>query len=559
MKRASLRLKLTVLLIGAIVVMLGIFVSWNTVAQRSQAEREMLEKAQILSDEMDAVWKFFEVNQHQFEVDKDGNEGLYCVIAAKAVSKFFTEDTNYIIHYTNLSTRRPADTPDAFEVDALQAMHANPQVSEYYRLELDAEQQQVFRYAKPLFITESCLECHGDPAGELDQFGFAKEGLQKGDIAGAISIVMPIDIYLNSISNNINQGMITIALVAVVLFAVITFGVSRLVLRPLREFEAAAESIEGGDLNVNLEGIGGRDEIHDLALRFNSMAKQLKNLYDDLESQVETRTGQLAFANRELEMQRQQLEDTNLLLLRTSEYKSDFLAIMSHELRTPLTSILAYTELWELPALPSAEEERAVIQEIQANGHLLLNMVDNILEMARMESGRVELICEPVDMVDLVHMTENTLHSLANRRNIELSCEVSTDVPLINADWEKLRRIIVNLASNAIKFTKKGGQVSIRVTYLEDRASIKLLVSDNGIGIREEDVPSIFERFTQSEQSSMKRYSGSGLGLAVVRELVEILHGSITVESEHKKGSRFAVIIPVGDNDWEAHDEDNAG
>ncbi len=559
MKRISLRVKFAVLLLVSIVAMLGLFVSWNYVSQRNQAEREMLEKAQILASEMDAVWKFFEWNQHQFDVDKDGNEGLYCVIAAKSVSKFFTEDTDYVIHYTNLTTRRPADAPDAFEIEALEAMHANPTVTEYYSATTDAQGRQVFRYAKPLYVTDSCLECHGDPAGEPDRFGFSKEGLELGDIAGAISIVMPIDLYMDGISSNINQGILTIGLVGAVLFAIILFGVSRLVTRPLREFETATARIEGGDLDVSLEGIGNRDEIHDLALRFNAMASQLRHLYESLEGQVETRTEQLASVNVELEQRRQQLEEANELLLKASQYKSDFLAIMSHELRTPLTSILAYTELWDEPVPPDMEEERTVIQEIQVNGQILLHMVDNILEMARMEDGRTKLSLEPVDMVDLVNTTEKTLHSLADRRKIKLTTTVSTDVPLFNADWEKLRRIIVNLVSNAIKFTKKGGWVALNVFCSEERDAILIQVSDNGKGISAEELPRIFERFTQAEQSSVKRYAGSGLGLAVVKELVEMMSGSVSVSSEQKNGSVFTVTIPIEKEEWEAQDENYAG
>jgi signal transduction histidine kinase len=196
------------------------------------------------------------------------------------------------------------------------------------------------------------------------------------------------------------------------------------------------------------------------------------------------------------------------------------------------------------------EEEYAAVREIQANGHILLNMVDNILEMARVEAGRVELTLETVDLVDLISTIERSLIFLAERRDITFTTVVDTDVPLINADWEKLRRIIVNLISNAIKFTKKGGQVNVHVSLSGKEDKVIIAVSDTGVGISEENLKYIFERFTQSDKSSMKRYSGSGLGLAVVKELVEIQGGAIEVTSVHKQGSTFTVSIPVGDNDW---------
>ncbi|MEG2025997.1 MAG: DUF3365 domain-containing protein [Gordonibacter sp.] len=121
MKRVSLRLKFAVLFVVVIAAVLGVSIIWSTFTQQKQAEKEMLEKAQILAQEMDAVWTFFETNQHQFKTDEDGNYELYCVIAAKSVGKFFTSETDYIIHYTNLTTRRASDVPDGFELEALNA------------------------------------------------------------------------------------------------------------------------------------------------------------------------------------------------------------------------------------------------------------------------------------------------------------------------------------------------------------------------------------------------------------------------------------------------------
>jgi signal transduction histidine kinase len=555
MRFVSLRIKLTVLFVIVMAMMLGLFIVWNNTAETAQAEKEMLEKAQILSQEMDATWEFFETNQHQFAKDKNGNYALYCVVAAKSVSKFFSNRTDYTVHYTNLSTRKSIDAPDEFETEALQALHGDPERLEYYQTATDTDGRQVFRYVRPLYYTKSCLECHGEPKGELDSYGFAKEGMRVGDMAGAISIIMPIDLYMQGVNSSIWQGVVLFCAVILTGFLVIFFGTSRLVTHPLRKFELAAEQIEVGDLDVNLEGIGDRDEIHDLALRFNSMTRQLKTLYDDLESQVDERTGQLASANEQLasanevlEQQRAQLEQANVLLQENNQYKSDFLAIMSHELRTPLTSILAFIEIWEDSEEATHEAEANTVLEIKENGQILLGMVDNILEMARAEAGRLELTREPIDFVDLVGITRGTLSFLAKRRNITLTTTVRPDVPIINADWEKIRRIIENLTSNAIKYTRKGGKVDVTVSYRASHGCIIITVSDNGVGIEEKDLPHIFERFTQSDKSSLRRYRGSGLGLAVVKELVEAHGGTIEVRSVHKQGSVFCVYLPVGDN-----------
>lgn len=551
MKKVSLRFKFAVLFAVVIVVALGLASWWSVRSQQEQSEKEMLEKAQVLAQEMDAVWTFFEANQHQFKTDSDGNYELYCVIAAKSVSKFFTAETDYAIHYTNVTTRRAADAPDEFEQEALEAFLDDPQLVEYYGIAKDGDEgTRVFRYMQPLYMGESCLECHGEPAGELDSFGYEKEGKQLGDIAGAVSIVMPIDLYMSDIQENIVTSILFYGAVIVVGFAVILFGVSRLVTRPAGRLEEAAESIENGNFDVDMAGIGDRDEMQSLAERVASMAQQLKSSYAGMERQVKARTRELALANEELERQRERLEQANCILQETNEFKSDFLATMSHELRTPLTSILAFTEIWENMDVQRDAKEQAAVHEVRESGQLLLYMVDNILEVARSEAGKIALAVEPVDMMDLINVVEKPTRFLAEKRSITLTTHVDADVPIIVADWEKLRRIVENLVSNAIKYTRRGGEVRVEVRYDPERGGIVVDVSDTGIGISEANLPFVFDRYTQIDKSSQKRYSGSGLGLAVVKELVELHGGEVSVRSEVKRGSTFSVFIPTGDNRW---------
>ncbi len=144
MKKFRLSIKFAILFIVIMALMSMAYFAWDSNSEQKQAEDEMLEKAQILSREMDAMWKFFEVNQHNFAKDDQGNYTLYCVIAAKSVSKFFTSDTDYVIHYTNSTTRRPADAPDDFEQRALQLMHDDRSITEYYEMTTDSDGKPVF-------------------------------------------------------------------------------------------------------------------------------------------------------------------------------------------------------------------------------------------------------------------------------------------------------------------------------------------------------------------------------------------------------------------------------
>ena len=549
MRKVNLSLKIGVLLSVVMVAALCVSGCWSAFSQQEQAQKEMLEKAQILAQEMDAVWTFFETNQNQFKTDENGNYTLYCVIAAKSVSKFFTSETDYVIRYTNLTTRRLADAPDAFETEAMHAF-IDEGASEYYAMEQNDDGEQVFRYSQPLFIAEPCLECHGDPAGELDTFGYEKEGKQIGDVAGAISIVMPVEMYMTGIRSNVTSDVVVFGAALLLALVVVYVCVSYLVTRPIGRLEGEAEKVKAGDLAVDVEGIGHNDEISDLAERFGAMAAELRASYDDLEAQVYDRTEALASANAELERQRVQLERANEVLQESNEFKSEFLATMSHELRTPLTSILAFAEIWEKANTSRDEREREAVREIRENGQLLLNMVDNILEVGRSEAGRMQLVIEPVEMVDLINVTEDRLAFLAQKRSIDFSTSVASDVPIIMADWDKVRRIVENLTTNAIKYTGSGGTVRVEVRDAQEQDGILIVVSDTGVGISAENLPHIFEKYVQVDKSSQKCREGSGLGLAVVKELAELHGGWVSVRSEYGQGSEFTVFIPAGDNRW---------
>ncbi len=571
MKRIGLRLKFIILLIGIVAVMLVVNIFSTQNMQLRQAEAEMLEKAQILSQELDAFWTFMEINETRINTDSDGEEdfkGLYCVVAAKSVCMLFSTETDYKIQYTNLKTRRKADAPDEFEITALERFNNNPEVREHYAL-TEFEGEEAFRYVKSLYITDSCLKCHGDPVGELDIFGYPKEGMKIGDVAGAVSIVMPVDTYLNGLQNNITQQALLLGLLLVLCLAAVFIAVSKLVTRPLAKLESVAQQIEKGDFDVDVSGIGYRDEISDLSLHISTMANELSGFYGELESKVSERTLQLEEANKELDYRKHQLEIINEKLQKDSEYKSEYLATMSHELRTPLTSIIAFAEMWERTTGEKSAKDLHTVNEIKINGQILLNIVNNILEMSRLEAGNTELSIEQVDLVDIFGMVERTVNPLAEKKGIDINYSVESSVPVFKADWEKLRRIVENLVTNSVKYTHRCGIVSIRAYFIERDSKTAVIniikqhsliigkplvggkdyvaieVCDDGMGIVQENLGQIFEKFKQDSQSAYRRYKGTGLGLAVVKELVELHGGTIGVQSVSKQGSTFTVLLPI--------------
>lgn len=571
--RYGIRFKIAVSIGVIMVALMAVDILWNLSLQNAQAENEALEKAEVLAAEMRAAWDFVDMNQEVINRAEDGTfrtKHLVCVVAAKSISMLFTTETDYSIRFTNDTPRQAANAPDAFEQEALAAFNADPDRKAFWRVVDAGDGTRVFRYTEPLYVTESCLECHGDPVGELDQYGYPKEGMQVGQVGGAMSITEPMDIYAAGIQDSMMQQAIMVLFMMVAAFIGLYFVTSRLVLRPIDELRSAAGAVGKGDFNYTLTvpdpGERPRDELAELTGEFDRMARDLEALYADLEGQVRSKTDDLMVLNDMLNYQKRELKVALDRLGDEVAYKNEFFAIVSHELRTPLTSILAYARI--LNADDSlAPKTREAVGEIESNATLLLNMVNNILVISKHAAKKDELLPEPVDFVDLAQFVRKALVPIAEGKDVRLSCSVAPDVPLSMADWEKLRRILENLVNNAIKYTHRGGFVRLTIGFEsgeeanhghgnhpgthvpddEDAAPagwIVMRVADDGMGIAPEELDQIFELYKQAGQSANRRYRGTGLGLAVVRDLTELHGGTVAVESRVKEGSTFTVRIP---------------
>lgn len=532
-----------------VVIVMGIKVIWDYKVQKSQALYEMKEKAQVITKQQIATWEFMSINQDNINYDSEGNfefKHMNCSTVAMGIGVFFAEMTEYQMKPTNIEYRSTLNAPDGFEIIGLQQFEQNPEIEEYWATDL-VDEKEVFRYMAPLKIEESCLSCHGEPVGEIDVTGYPKEGYKVGDSGGAISLIMPMDIFIENTRTNLMGNIFFFLFLIVVCISLIYYLVTRLVTSSLGDLEKAVGEVENGNLDVDLSEIRAEGEIKQLSLHFQQMINQLRDLYTNLESKVEERTVELGKANQVLKQHQQELEEANIRLNEVNTYKSEFLAIMSHELRTPLTSVIAFTELLLNEKNDVEDTERRYLEEIRTNSEILLKMINNILDLAKIEAGKSEIILETVDMADVIASVEGVIIPLARNKGLNLSFRIASDVPLIKADPEKIRRVVENLAGNAIKFTEKGGRVRIAVNYHEDQKEVLISVSDTGIGIKKDEFKYIFERFTQSDSSASRKYGGTGLGLALAKELVELHGGWITVESEPNVGSIFTVGIPARD------------
>jgi signal transduction histidine kinase/DNA-binding NarL/FixJ family response regulator len=256
----------------------------------------------------------------------------------------------------------------------------------------------------------------------------------------------------------------------------------------------------------------------------------------DLESRVAERTRQLEEARSELEARSRHSEEVDRL-------KNAFIANMSHEIRTPLNSVLALTQLLrEGVAGPLTVDQRKYLQVIERNGQALLHLINDVLDLSRIEAGHLEMDAQNVDLAPHVEAVASALSPLAATKNLDLVVKLPPSLPPARADPDRLRQILTSLIGNAIKFTDEGGHVLV---CAEDHPeSVAVIVVDSGVGIPEEAQEKIFQEFYQVDQTLVRRQGGTGLGLAIARRLARLMGGDIVVESVLHRGSRFSLTLP---------------
>jgi|GEM_PF-260540 len=350
-------------------------------------------------------------------------------------------------------------------------------------------------------------------------------------------------------------GSVVLA-VALIVFAIIT---NRLILAPVESLKETAERVREGRLDTRSE-IHTGDEYEELADTFNLML-----------SELESQQQQLRAINKAMDLKLSELAEANVALYEAARLKGDFLARVSHELRTPLNSIIGFAELLlEIAKKESAESAKHIeanevelaalekrgryLANIVTAGRTLLELIESLLEMAKLEAGRVDVRVEPMDLAESCQALVGLIYPLAHRKGIKVSLDVARDTPTIYTDVKKFQQVVFNLLSNAVKFTEgteRPGEITLRAERLpagessNDEERVRVSVLDNGPGIDEADQSRIFESFEQGEAGHTRGHSGAGLGLAIVSELTKVLQGEVQLVSEPGHGAMFCVILPV--------------
>lgn len=389
------------------------------------------------------------------------------------------------------------------------------------------QNQKIFQFLGAVSLQQSCLKCH--PTVHDKKLGYTE--YKAGDLIAAVSINLPL--ARTEMSVNVNRAiLLSFAIgtaILAMLFAYIT--VRYVIVKPVAHLQEVSEEIASGNLDIR-SNIETGDEFQELSHAFNRMLRRLVSMQDELRR-----------VNTDLDHKLDELAQANMALFEMNRLKSEFLATISHELRTPLNSILGFSDLIaEIEALEP--RQKRWVSNIQSSGKLLLQLINDILDLAKLEAGKMQITIEDFSLRDLIEGQIQMTRPLADKKNISLQAVIDPTIPILHQDSGKLQQILSNLVSNAIKFTPEGGQIVINCR--PDRAEVVISVIDNGVGIAPEDQKLIFEKFRQAESSLTRVHGGTGLGLSIVRELTKLLGGhEVELESELGRGSTFTVCIPM--------------
>ena len=353
-------------------------------------------------------------------------------------------------------------------------------------------------------------------------------------------LIVPESIILEPVVQMTWQTL-QVALGGIVLAVVLVTFVARRFSKPILRLGAASTALQEGEFDTHqlLDLTRRADEIGDLARTFETMADRIKSRERDLaewnknlESTVQQRTSELAHAVELAEA--------------ANHTKSAFLANMSHELRTPMNAIIGYSEMLVEEAGDLGQETFVPdLKKIQSAGKHLLELINDVLDLSKIESGKMTLYCEDIDVTAMVRDVEATIMPLLKKNRNTLATEIPEDVGLMHSDLTKIRQSLFNLLGNAAKFTQDGTIRLVVTTHTKKRRQfVSFAISDTGIGMKPELLSRLFEPFTQADESTTRKYGGTGLGLAISRRFCRMMEGDIEAASTEGHGSTFTITLP---------------
>jgi signal transduction histidine kinase len=370
----------------------------------------------------------------------------------------------------------------------------------------------------------SCVGCHRDPT----KVKAASANLQPDELMGVVRIRLSTQSIEEGFHTN-RAVLISFAIGTSLLIIAGSYLIIRYVIvKPVKHLKEVSEAIATGELNIRSE-IQTGDEFEDLSHAFNRMLRNLTN--------IQERNRKLI---TDLDRKVDELARVNMALFESNRLKSEFLSTMSHELRDPLNSIIGFSEIL-LAAENLTEKQHRFAGNIMTSGQRLMALINDILELAKLEAGKMRLHPEALNPAQACEHAAALIRPQADKKNIDLRVMADPNGPPARQDAGKVHQILTNLLSNAVKFTPEGGWVTVKAAC--DGNDLVFTVSDTGVGIAPEEQDLIFEKFRQAANPMTREQGGTGLGLSIVRELAKLLGGDVTVHSELGRGSTFTVRI----------------
>ena len=428
----------------------------------------------------------------------------------------------------------PEQTPTAEESPVVARFVNTPELTEDT---VAKPKESVFLYYGAVRAGKACVECHRSPE-RMARYAApraagspppqANPSLDEGDLMAVVGVRLSTKTIEAGFHQN-RAILITFAFGTTVLILAGSYAVIRYVIvKPVKHLKSVSDAIAAGHLNVRSE-IQTGDEFEDLSDAFNRMLRNLTNMQDRNKALI-----------ADLDRKVDELARVNMALFESDRLKGDFLHTMSHELRTPLNSIIGFSEVL-LNADNLTEKQHRWAGNIMTSGQQLLALINDILELAKTEAGKMRVHPEDLHPADVCERAAALFRPQAEKKGIELRVLAPPDLPAVRQDPGKLGQVLANLLSNAVKFTPEGGRVTVAAAVEGDK--LVLTVADTGVGIAPEEQEMVFDKFRQASNPLTREQGGTGLGLSIVRELAKLLGGEVALRSDLGRGSTFTVTV----------------
>lgn len=508
---------------------LGIIFTWAGIQNEKQAIEQVLNQARILSRQiiLTRQWitdcggvlvlresKGAKDTCYFFDDRIETTRGTYQRFTPSMVTKKLSQYSNrqelYRFHLASLIPLNPENRPDDFEKEAMNKFNKEG-LTEMIRFG-QQDKKHHLQYMVPLYFEKGCLGCHNI------------QEVSRDGIRGGLSVFLPIDKMKHSIEkNNLKLAVSGFALILLTILTLF-FLLRRVVIKPLKDLEEMTNKIGSGNLEARVK-INTGDEFEKLGHAFNNMAQRISKSHDFLEEKIAQATKELSEANQELQS--------------LDKLKSDFLANMSHELRSPLTVIRGGIDY--LNRSLTIEDDRGYIEIIDKNLARLIHLVSDLFDFTKIEAKKVEWSFKQENLSILIQEVIEIISPLAVDKKIAINYENPGDV-IVEFDLERIEQVMVNLIENAIKFSD--WETEIRIKLEKGEEDITVSIKDLGIGIPEENLETIFDKFTTVPSGSKSKNEGTGLGLAICKAIVDAHDGMIWAESVKGVSSTFFFTLP---------------